>query len=172
MRKNLLRLVALFILLGLSKGVFAQTTSASETKTTATKSGSTKTVAAKPRAVEALRLVATDDAPKAIGPYSQAMVGAGFLFSAGQIPLDPKTGEMATGGIDQAAERVLDNLEGILKAEGLSFADVVKTPSTSRKPKISPRSTPSMAVAWERTSPPGRPSSSRHSPRTHPSRSS
>jgi len=75
----------------------------------------------------AMKFVATDGAPKAIGPYSQAVVEGGFLFAAGQIPLDPKTGEMVTGGIEASAERVLDNLEAVLKAEGLTFADVVKT---------------------------------------------
>ena len=75
----------------------------------------------------AMKFVATDGAPKAIGPYSQAVVEGGFLFAAGQIPLDPKTGEMVTGGIEASAERVLDNLEAVLKAEGLTFSDVVKT---------------------------------------------
>jgi len=74
-----------------------------------------------------LKYIATDDAPKAIGPYSQCVVAGGLLFCAGQIPLDPKTGELVTGGIEPATERVLDNLEAVLKAEGLTFADVVKT---------------------------------------------
>jgi 2-iminobutanoate/2-iminopropanoate deaminase len=74
-----------------------------------------------------MKLVSTDGAPKAIGPYSQAVVEGGFLFAAGQIPLDPKTGEMVAGGIEPSAERVFDNLEAVLKAEGLSFSDVVKT---------------------------------------------
>jgi 2-iminobutanoate/2-iminopropanoate deaminase len=74
-----------------------------------------------------MRFVASEGAPKAIGPYSQAVVDGGFLFAAGQIPLDPKTGEMVAGGVDVATERVLDNLEAVLKAEGLSFSDVVKT---------------------------------------------
>src|SRR6266508_4308461 len=52
---------------------------------------------------------------------------AGFRFAAGQIPLDPKTGELVTGGIEQSAERVFDNLEAVLKAAGLTFSDVVKT---------------------------------------------
>jgi 2-iminobutanoate/2-iminopropanoate deaminase len=77
--------------------------------------------------VAAMKFVATDDAPKAIGPYSQAVIEGGFLFAAGQIPLDPKTGELVTGGIEQSAERVLDNLEAVLKAAGLTFSDVVKT---------------------------------------------
>jgi 2-iminobutanoate/2-iminopropanoate deaminase len=74
-----------------------------------------------------MKFVATDAAPKAIGPYSQAVVEGGFLFASGQVPLDPRTGELVSGGIDAAAERVLDNLEAVLKQEGLSFADVVKT---------------------------------------------
>jgi 2-iminobutanoate/2-iminopropanoate deaminase len=74
-----------------------------------------------------MKLVATEGAPKAIGPYSQAVVEGGFLFAAGQIPLDPKTGEMVAGGIEQSAERVLDNLEAVIKADGLSFTDVVNT---------------------------------------------
>ncbi len=75
----------------------------------------------------AMKFIVTDDAPKAIGPYSQAVVEGGFLFAAGQIPLDPKTGELVTGGIEQSAERVFDNLEAVLKAAGLTFSDVVKT---------------------------------------------
>jgi|SRR5215471_20471942 len=74
-----------------------------------------------------MKFIATDDAPKAIGPYSQAVVEGGFLFAAGQIPLDPKTGELVTATFEQAAERVLDNLEAVLKAAGLGFSDVVKT---------------------------------------------
>ena len=74
-----------------------------------------------------MKFVATEGAPKAIGPYSQAVVDGGFLFAAGQIPLDPKTGEMVAGGVEPAADRVFDNLEAVLKAEGLSFSDVVKT---------------------------------------------
>jgi 2-iminobutanoate/2-iminopropanoate deaminase len=74
-----------------------------------------------------LRVVATEQAPKAAGPYSQAVIVGGFLFASGQLPIDPKTGDMVAGGFEQSSERVLDNLEAILKAEGLSFADVVKT---------------------------------------------
>jgi len=74
-----------------------------------------------------IKLVAADDAPKAIGPYSQAVVEGGFLFASGQIPLDPKTGELVTGATEQSVERVFDNLEAVLKAAGLTFADVVKT---------------------------------------------
>jgi 2-iminobutanoate/2-iminopropanoate deaminase len=74
-----------------------------------------------------MKFLATDGAPKAIGPYSQGIVEGGFLFASGQIPLDPGTGELVAGGIDPATERVLDNIEAVLKSAGLSFADVVKT---------------------------------------------
>ena len=82
---------------------------------------------AKP-AVSPLRAVVTDGAPKAAGPYSQAIVEGGFLFAAGQISRDPKTGAvLPPGPIEQAVERVFDNLEAVLKAEGLGWGDVVKT---------------------------------------------
>lgn len=75
----------------------------------------------------ALRVVSTDDAPKAAGPYSQGIVSGGFLYAAGQVPRDPKTGQPVTGSFEQAVNRVLDNLEAVLKAEGLDWTDVVKT---------------------------------------------
>lgn len=81
---------------------------------------------AKP-AVPPLRAVATEAAPKAAGPYSQAIVEGGFLFAAGQVPRDPKTNTLVTGAVEQAVDRVFDNLEAVLKAEGLGWADVVKT---------------------------------------------
>ena len=74
-----------------------------------------------------MRSVATDGAPKAIGPYSQAIAQGGFLFLSGQIPLDPKTGELASGGLSAGVERVFDNLEAVLKSEGLTLDDVVRT---------------------------------------------
>jgi 2-iminobutanoate/2-iminopropanoate deaminase len=74
-----------------------------------------------------MRSVATDGAPKAIGPYSQAIVQGGFLFLSGQIPLDPATGELVSGGLPAGVERVFDNLEAVLKSEGLSLDDVVRT---------------------------------------------
>ena len=74
-----------------------------------------------------MKFLATDGAPKAIGPYSQAVVDGNLLFASGQIPLDPATGEVVTGGIDAAAERILDNLEAVLASAGLTFSDVVKT---------------------------------------------
>lgn len=71
--------------------------------------------------------VATDKAPRAIGPYSQAIQAGGFLFCSGQIPLDPVTGELKGGGIREQTEQVLDNIAAILDAAGLTFADVAKT---------------------------------------------
>ena len=73
-----------------------------------------------------MKFLATDGAPKAIGPYSQAVVSEGLLFASGQIPLDPATGELVAGGVEASAERVFDNLEAVLREAGLGFADVVK----------------------------------------------
>jgi 2-iminobutanoate/2-iminopropanoate deaminase len=73
-----------------------------------------------------VKFVATEQAPKAVGPYSQAVVEGGFLFTAGQVPLDPATGKLVEGGLETAAERVFENLEAILRAERLTFSDVVK----------------------------------------------
>ena len=74
-----------------------------------------------------MKFLATDGAPKAIGPYSQGVVEGGFLFCSGQIPLDPGTGELVRGDIEAATQRVLDNLEAVLKSAGLAWTDVVKT---------------------------------------------
>ncbi len=71
--------------------------------------------------------VKTDNAPAAIGPYSQAIVANGFLFSAGQIALDPATGQMVDGGITPQTERVMKNLESVLAAAGLGWQNVVRT---------------------------------------------
>jgi 2-iminobutanoate/2-iminopropanoate deaminase len=71
--------------------------------------------------------ISTDKAPKAIGPYSQAVHSGGFLFTAGQIPLDPATMKLVEGDIDVQAERVFDNLQAVLEEAKLTFADVVKT---------------------------------------------
>lgn len=74
-----------------------------------------------------MKFVSTSSAPQAIGPYSQAVIEGGFLFSSGQVPLDPTTGRLVEGGIEASAERVLDNLEAVLREAGLSFAHVVRT---------------------------------------------
>jgi len=73
-----------------------------------------------------MKTIATDRAPRAIGPYSQAVHAGGFLFTAGQIPLDPSTGVLVEGDIAGHAERVFDNLEAVLAEAGLGFSDVVK----------------------------------------------
>ncbi len=73
------------------------------------------------------RIIATSDAPAAIGPYSQAIEANGMLFVSGQIPMDPVTGELVAGDITVQTERVIQNLGAILKAAGYSLDDVVKT---------------------------------------------
>ena len=72
-------------------------------------------------------IVSTDHAPKAIGPYSQAVVSNGFAFLSGQIPLDPATGHLIGGDIALQTERVLENLKAVLESCGSSLAEVVKT---------------------------------------------
>ncbi len=71
--------------------------------------------------------VQTHNAPAAIGPYSQAMVHANLVYTAGQIPLDPATGQLVAGDIAVQTERVLQNLSGVLEAAGASLASVIKT---------------------------------------------
>lgn len=75
----------------------------------------------------ALDMIETQGAPKAIGPYSQAIVANGLLFSAGQVALDPATGALVTGGIAEQTERALENLRAVLGAAGSDFSQVVKT---------------------------------------------
>jgi 2-iminobutanoate/2-iminopropanoate deaminase len=72
-------------------------------------------------------VISTDRAPAAIGPYSQAIRVGGFLFTAGQIPLDPATMKLVEGDITVQTERVIQNLQAVLEAAGTSFAWVVKT---------------------------------------------
>lgn len=73
------------------------------------------------------KVIATDRAPKAIGPYSQAIVANGLAFLSGQIPLDPATNQMVEGPIEVQTERVLENLKGLLEASGSSLDRVIKT---------------------------------------------
>jgi 2-iminobutanoate/2-iminopropanoate deaminase len=72
-------------------------------------------------------VVATDQAPAAVGPYSQAVRAGGLVFTAGQIPIDPASGKLVGGDIQEQARRVLQNLQAVLDAAGASMADVVKT---------------------------------------------
>ena len=74
-----------------------------------------------------LNIISTNNAPSAIGPYSQAISVNGFLFASGQVALTPGTGEVAGTTIQEQAERCCQNIKGILDAAGLTFADVVKT---------------------------------------------
>jgi len=75
----------------------------------------------------ATQLISTPGAPRAIGPYSQAIASNGFLFSAGQVALDPATGELVDGGIREQTARALQNLKAVLSAAGSGPAQVVKT---------------------------------------------
>ncbi len=72
------------------------------------------------------KVIETNRAPKAIGPYSQAIRAGNFLFLSGQIPLDPKTGELVKGDIRQQTQRVLENIKGVLESQELGMEDVVK----------------------------------------------
>src|SRR6476646_10628245 len=74
-----------------------------------------------------MEFVSTDRAPKAIGPYSQATIADDVVYTAGQIALDPATGEIVAGGVTEQTERVFANLRAILEAAGTSLATVVKT---------------------------------------------
>src|SRR4030081_1186026 len=73
------------------------------------------------------KIISTTEAPAAIGPYSQAVRAGSMIFCAGQVPLDPKTGQIVSEDISEQTRRVLDNLTAVLKAEGLTMANVVKT---------------------------------------------
>lgn len=72
------------------------------------------------------RIIKTDLAPKAIGPYQQAVIAHGLLFTSGQIALDPATGELRQGTIEEETHQVMHNLGGLLEAAGATFHDVVK----------------------------------------------
>ena len=73
-----------------------------------------------------MKFISATGAPKAIGPYSQGVIEGGFLFTAGQVPLDPATGKLVEGDLTASAERVFDNLAAILSEAGLTFSDVVR----------------------------------------------
>lgn len=74
-----------------------------------------------------MKVIRTDNAPAAIGPYSQGIVVNGMLFASGQIALDPKTGEMVGSNVQEQAEQVMKNVTGLLAAAGSSLNKVVKT---------------------------------------------
>lgn len=73
------------------------------------------------------KVIQTENAPAAIGPYSQAIEANGMLFISGQVPIDPATGKVVDGGITEQTEQVMKNIEAILKAAGYSFKDVIKS---------------------------------------------
>ena len=75
----------------------------------------------------ARRIIDTADAPKAVGPYSQAVTAGNMLFCSGQIPLDPGTGKLIDGDVTEQTARVLENLGAVLRANGMTFGHVVKT---------------------------------------------
>lgn len=72
-------------------------------------------------------VIRTANAPQAIGPYSQAIRVGDFLFASGQIPIDPASGEIVAGGIEEQTVRVMENIKQVLAAAGLDFSHVVKT---------------------------------------------
>jgi 2-iminobutanoate/2-iminopropanoate deaminase len=74
-----------------------------------------------------IQTVATEKAPKAIGPYSQATIANGLIYTAGQIALNPETMEIVPGGIREQTERVMQNLRSVLQAAGSDFSKVLKT---------------------------------------------
>ncbi len=73
------------------------------------------------------KVIATENAPAAVGPYSQAIATGNLLFCAGQIPLDPATNELVAGGVTEQSTQVCKNISGVLAAHGLTFANVVKS---------------------------------------------
>lgn len=74
-----------------------------------------------------MKTIHTDNAPAAIGPYVQAKVAGNLVYSSGQIPIDPATGNLVSGGIEEQTKRVCENLKAVLEAAGSSLTKVVKT---------------------------------------------
>ncbi|MDR2941245.1 MAG: RidA family protein [Treponema sp.] len=74
-----------------------------------------------------MKVISTNSAPAAIGPYSQAITVDGLLFASGQIPLSPETGAVVSGGIKEQTEQVMQNIKAVLTAGGSSFSQVIKT---------------------------------------------
>ena len=73
------------------------------------------------------KIISTSEAPAAVGPYSQAIRIGNFVFCSGQIPLDPKTGEIVPGDVNAQTKRVMENIAAVLRAEGLNFGNIIKT---------------------------------------------
>ena len=85
------------------------------------------------------QIVLTESAPAPIGPYSQAVSVGDLLFLSGQIPLDPKTGDLVDNDIESATTRVLENIRAVLESQGLGFRHVVKTTVFMRDLSLFPR---------------------------------
>lgn len=73
------------------------------------------------------RIIKTENAPAPIGPYSQAVMTGNMLYTSGQIAIDPKTGELVQGSIEEETEQVMENLKALLEAAGMGFDEVIKT---------------------------------------------
>ncbi len=73
------------------------------------------------------KIIKTEKAPKAIGPYSQGVIANGFIFTAGQIGLNPDTGEMVKGGVKEQTKQVLENLKAVIEASGSKLNNTIKT---------------------------------------------
>lgn len=99
------------------------------------------------------KIVLTDQAPAPIGPYSQAVSVGDLLFLSGQIPLDPRTGELVDNDIESATRRVLDNIRAVLETEGLSFRHVVKTTVFMKDLALFPRMNAVYATAFPENPP-------------------
>ncbi len=74
-----------------------------------------------------INVVSTEKAPAAIGPYSQALIAGSFIYTSGQIPINPKTGEIINGDIAQQTKQVMENLKAVLEAAGSDLGSVIKT---------------------------------------------
>ena len=99
------------------------------------------------------KIVLTDRAPAPIGPYSQAVSVGDLVFLSGQIPLDPKTGELVDADIETATKRVLDNIRAVLETEGLAFRHVVKTTVFMKDLALFPRMNAVYATAFPENPP-------------------
>jgi len=88
--------------------------------------GASRVLSASPRSEEMKKEVKTDQAPQAIGPYSQGIIANGFVFCSGQIPIVPQSGQLNTGGIEDQTRQVLKNVAAVLEAAGTSLDNVVK----------------------------------------------
>ncbi len=99
------------------------------------------------------KIVLTDKAPAPIGPYSQAVSVGDLVFLSGQIPLDPKTGELVDSDIETATSRVLENIRAVLESEGLALRHVVKTTVFMKDLALFPRMNAIYATAFSENPP-------------------